>query len=78
VRITYNPAADAVCIHLTSDPLAPGRTTLQAPTSPGTSGFIALDWKDDRLAGIEIPTPAPASTTTSSTKPKSPAKTAPS
>ncbi len=55
MRITYDPAADAACIHLTSDPLTPGRTTLQAPTPPGTSGFIALDWKDDRLIGIEIP-----------------------
>jgi transposase len=54
VRITYDPAANAACIHLTSDPLSPGRTTLQAPTPPGTSGFIALDWKDDRLVGIEI------------------------
>ena len=54
MRITYNPAADAACIHLTSDPLEPGRTTLQAPTPPGTSGFIALDWKDGRLVGIEI------------------------
>jgi uncharacterized protein YuzE len=54
VRITYDPAADAVYIHLTGDPLSPGRTTLQAPTPPGTEGFIALDWKDDRLVGIEI------------------------
>ena len=54
MRITYDPAADAVCIRLTSDPLAPGRTTLQAPTPPGTDGFIALDWEDDRLVGIEI------------------------
>jgi uncharacterized protein YuzE len=54
VRITYDPAADAVYIHLTSQPLAPGRTTLQAPTPPGTEGFIALDGKDDRLVGIEI------------------------
>jgi transposase/uncharacterized protein YuzE len=54
VRITYDPAADAACIHLTSGPLSPGRTTLQAPTPPGASGFIALDWKDDRLVGIEI------------------------
>ena len=30
VRIIYVPTADAVYIHLTSDPLAPGRTTLQA------------------------------------------------
>jgi transposase len=31
------------------------RTTIQASTPPGTEGFVALDWKDDRLAGIEIP-----------------------
>ena len=55
MRITYDPAANAVYIHLTSDPLSPGRTTLQAPTPPGIEGFIALDWKDDRLVGIEIP-----------------------
>ena len=55
MRITDHPAADAVYIHLTSDPLALGRTTPQAPTLPGTTGFIALDWKDDRLVGIEIP-----------------------
>ena len=54
MRITYDPAANAVYIHLTSDPLSPGRTTLQAPTPPGIEGFIALDWKDDRLVGIEI------------------------
>jgi uncharacterized protein YuzE len=54
VRITYDPAADAVYIHLTSSPLTAGRITLQAPMPPGTSGFIALDWKDDRLVGIEI------------------------
>jgi uncharacterized protein YuzE len=54
VRITYDPAADAACIHLTGQPLAPGRTTLQAPTPPGASGFVALDWKDGRLVGIEI------------------------
>jgi uncharacterized protein YuzE len=54
VRITCGPAADAVYIHLTSDPLTPGRTTIQAPTPTGASGFIALDWKDGRLVGIEI------------------------
>jgi hypothetical protein len=31
-----------------------GRTTLQASTPPSTSGFIAPDWKDGRLVGIEI------------------------
>jgi uncharacterized protein YuzE len=54
VRITYDPAANAVYIHLTSDPLTPGRTTIQASTPPGTEGFVALDWKHDRLVGIEI------------------------
>ena len=54
MRITYDPAADAVYIYLTGDPLAPGRTTIQAGLPAGISGFIALDWKDDRLVGIEI------------------------
>jgi uncharacterized protein YuzE len=54
VRITYDPAADAVYIYLTSARLTPGRTTIQAGMPPGISGFIALDWKDDRLVGIEI------------------------
>ena len=54
MRITYDPAADAVYIHLTSTPLTPGRTTIQAPTPPGAEGFIALDWKNGHLVGIEI------------------------
>ncbi len=54
MRITYDPAADAAYLYLTGDALTPGRTTIQAPTPPGTSGFIALGWKDDCLVGIEI------------------------
>jgi uncharacterized protein YuzE len=54
VRITYDPAADAVYIHLTGAPLAPGRTTIQARTPASVDGFIALDWKDDQLVGLEI------------------------
>jgi hypothetical protein len=54
VPITYDPAADAACIHLTGTPLSAGRTTLQAATPPGTSGFVAPDWKDGRLVSIEI------------------------
>jgi uncharacterized protein YuzE len=55
VRITYDAAADAIYIHLTGQPLTPGRTTIQAPTPPSVEGFIALDWKDGRLVGLEIP-----------------------
>jgi uncharacterized protein YuzE len=54
VRITYDPAADAVYIHLTGQPLTLGHTTIQAGTPPAIPGFIALDWKDDRLVSIEI------------------------
>ena len=54
MRITYDAAADAVYIYLTGEPLTPGRTTIQAGTPPAAGGFIALDWKDDRLVGIEI------------------------
>jgi uncharacterized protein YuzE len=55
VRITYDAAADAACIYLTGEPLTPGRITVQAGTPPGIEGFIALDWKDGRLVGLEIP-----------------------
>jgi uncharacterized protein YuzE len=54
VRITYDAAADAVYIYLTGQPLTPGRTTIQAGTPPAIDGFIALDWKDGRLVGIEV------------------------
>jgi uncharacterized protein YuzE len=54
VRITYDAAADAVYIYLTGQPLTPGRTTIQAGTPSGIEGFIALDWKDGRLVGIEV------------------------
>ena len=54
MRITYDPGGDAVYIHLTGQPLTPGRTTIQARTPPAIPGFVALDWKDGRLVGIEI------------------------
>jgi uncharacterized protein YuzE len=54
VRITYDPAADAVYIYLTGQPLPPGRTTIQASTPPGVEAFVALDWENDRLVGLEI------------------------
>ena len=54
MRITYDAAADAVYIYLTGQPLTPGRTTIQAGTPSDIEGFVALDWKDGRLVGIEI------------------------
>jgi uncharacterized protein YuzE len=55
VRISYDRAANAVYLHLTDQPLTPGgRTTTQAELPPGLDGFVALDWKDGRLVGIEI------------------------
>jgi hypothetical protein len=55
VRITYNPAAGAACLHLTGQPLTPGRTTIQASPPPGAEAFVAPGWTGDHLAGLEIP-----------------------
>jgi hypothetical protein len=54
VPVTCDAAADAVYIYLTGQPLTPGCTTIQFGTPPNVDGFIALDWKDDRLVGTEI------------------------
>jgi hypothetical protein len=51
---TYDRQANAVYFELTGEALTPGRTTLRAPAPPGVEAFIALDWKDDRLVGIEV------------------------
>jgi hypothetical protein len=50
VRITCDHPTAAVYIHLSSDPLYHPPGTMP----PGTSGFMALDWKGGRLVGIEI------------------------
>ena len=54
MRITYDRDANAAYIHLTDAELEPGRTTTAAALPPGVDGFVALDWKDDRLVGIEV------------------------
>ena len=54
MRITYDRDANAAYIHLTEAKLEPGRTTTTAALPAGVGGFIALDWKNDRLVGIEI------------------------
>ena len=53
MRITYDRDANAAYIHLGdagSTPDAPP----SRPRPDGVDGFVALDWKDDRLVGIEI------------------------
>jgi hypothetical protein len=54
VRITYDRAAKAAYIHPTEAELEPGRTTTSGALPPGVDGFVALDWKDDRLVGSEV------------------------
>jgi uncharacterized protein YuzE len=54
VRITYDRAANAAYIHLTNQALEIGRDTTQAANSRGVTGFVALDWNNGRLIGIEV------------------------
>ena len=54
MRITYDPDADAAYIYLTGERLTRGRTSIPATAPEGVRAFAVLDWKDDRLAGIEI------------------------
>jgi hypothetical protein len=70
VRITYDPAAGAACIHPAGGPLTPGRTTIQAGSPPGAEAFAALGWKGDRLAGLEVLDASSRLPQASSTKPR--------
>jgi uncharacterized protein YuzE len=54
MRISYDADADAAYIHLGRETGAARRTTTQAATPDGADGFVALDWDDGRLIGIEI------------------------
>jgi uncharacterized protein YuzE len=54
VRTTYDRDANAVYIHLAEPPHRGGHATTTAESPPGINAFIALDWQDNRLVGIEI------------------------
>ncbi len=54
MRITYDPGADAAYIYLTGERLSRCRTSIPAAPPEGVQAFIVLDWKGDRLVGIEI------------------------
>ena len=53
MRITYDRQANAAYIHLV-EPLWPSGHTTTADSPPGVDAFIALDWQDNQLVGIEI------------------------
>lgn len=54
MRITYDRQANAAYLHLASQPLAASQVTTRAWPPPGLEAFIALDWHDGQLVGIEI------------------------
>lgn len=54
MRITYDRDANAAYIHLAEPPWPSGHTTTTADSPPGVNAFIALDWQDNMLVGIEI------------------------
>jgi uncharacterized protein YuzE len=54
VRITYDPDADAAYIHLTDEPLAPGRHSIPCDPPDGMRAWVVMDWKDGKIAGLEV------------------------
>lgn len=54
MRVTYDPAANAVYIYLTDDQLEPGRDTITVASPRGVFGGVNIDWKDGKLVGVEI------------------------
>jgi uncharacterized protein YuzE len=54
MRISYDPEADAAYIYLTSEVLEPGRDSTSCATPQGTDAWVVLDWKDGRIAGLEV------------------------
>ena len=54
MRITYDPEDDAAYIYLTGEPLAPGRDSISCDLPNGMRGWVVLDWKDGKIAGLEV------------------------
>jgi uncharacterized protein YuzE len=52
--MTYDREANAAYLHLTDQELPGGHSTTRGETPPGVDAWTALDWKADRLIGIEI------------------------
>jgi uncharacterized protein YuzE len=54
VRVTYDPDADAAYIYLTDEQLMPGRDSVPVDPPDGMQAFVVLDWKDGKIAGVEV------------------------
>jgi uncharacterized protein YuzE len=54
MRVTYDRVADAAYISLTEIDGPGPRETTSAETPNGADAWIALDWNDGRLIGIEV------------------------
>jgi uncharacterized protein YuzE len=54
VRVTYDPEADAAYIYLTDEQLMPGRDSVPVDPPEGMYAYVVLDWKDGKIAGLEV------------------------
>ena len=54
MRITYDQVANAAYIYLTGEPLTPGRDTVICDLPDDARGFVAMDWKDGKIVGLEV------------------------
>jgi uncharacterized protein YuzE len=55
VKITYDPEADAAYIHLTGQPLTPGRDSIPCDTPDTQRGaIVVMDWRDGKIVGLEV------------------------
>lgn len=54
MRFSYDPTANAAYVHLTENPLTAGRDSIPLYAPEGDDPMAVTDWKDGRLAGIEI------------------------
>jgi uncharacterized protein YuzE len=54
MRMTYDRVADAFYLYLTDEQLPPGRDSVPVDPPEGMQAFVALDWQDGRIVGLEV------------------------
>lgn len=54
MRVSYDRETNAAYIRLTEQDLPGPHETTSAQTPTGVEAWIALDWRDGRLVGIEV------------------------